>query len=111
MSPAERAYRLMLRLFPAEFRAEYGREMAQLFNDRRRDAGAHRVQFWAAMIVDTARSAPALRLGKWRAQAGGNFHLEGRTMKTMAILAILIGTLEVVNSAAEAWVGGLVLHG
>ncbi len=111
MSAAERAYRLLLRAYPAEFRAEYGREMTQLFNDRRRDASAARAQFWAAMLADIARSAPAMRLEQWRAQWSDNIHVEERTMKTMAILGILIGTLEVVSSAAEAWVGGLVLHG
>lgn len=111
MSAAERVYRLILHLFPAEFRAEYGRDMAQLFNDRRRDAGARPVRFWAAMMMDAARSAPALRLAEWRGRMDADFHLEARTMKTMAILAILIGTLEVVNAAAEAVVGGLVLHG
>jgi hypothetical protein len=111
VSAAEWAYRLLLRAYPAEFRAAYGREMTQLFNDRRRDAGAARTQFWAAMLADIAKSAPAMRFEEWAARRSDNFHVEGRTMKTMAILAILIGTLEVVSSAAEAWVGGLVLHG
>ena len=111
MSAAERAYRLMLRAFPAAFRAEYGREMTQLFNDRRRYERERPARFWAATLADIARSAPAIRMEQCRVSRCGNFHLEGRTMKTMAILAILIGTLEVVNSAAEAVVGGFVLHG
>ncbi len=111
MIAAERVYRLLLRAYPAEFRAAYGREMTQLFNDRRRDASTARAQFWAAMLADIARSAPAMRLEQWRARWSDDSYVEERTMKTMAILAILIGTLEVVSSAAEAWVGGLVLHG
>ena len=61
MSAAERAYRLLLRAYPAAFRAAYGREMTQLFNDRRRDASSARGQFWAAMLADVARSAPTMR--------------------------------------------------
>jgi hypothetical protein len=104
-------YSVLLRAFPAEFRAEYRREMVQLFDDRRRDESADRVRFWASILLDIAQSAPALRLAAWRGNDRGHFHLEGRTMKTMAILGILIGTLEVVSAGAEAWVGGLVLHG
>ncbi len=34
-----RAYDLLLRLYPASFRNEYGEEMRRLFARRRRDAG------------------------------------------------------------------------
>lgn len=111
MSAAERAYRLLLRAFPAGFREEYGREMAQLFNDRRREERARPTRFWLAILMDVAQSAPTLRVEEWRALQGNNSYLGRRTMKTMAILAILVGTLEVVSSAAEAVVGGGVLHG
>jgi len=107
MSAAERAYRMLLRAFPARFRAEYGGEMTQLFNDRRRDERGRPVRFWVAIVTDVARSAPSA----WREAQGENSYLRGRTMRTMAILAILVGTLEVVSSAAEAAVGGVVLHG
>jgi len=33
-----RAYRALLRLLPASFRAEYGGEMCAIFAERRRDA-------------------------------------------------------------------------
>jgi hypothetical protein len=36
-SAAERVYRRLLRLYPGEFRAEYGGEMALLFHDRSRE--------------------------------------------------------------------------
>jgi hypothetical protein len=111
MSAADRVYRLLLRAYPAEFRAAYEREMAQLFRDRHREAGAEGVRFWAWLIWDVARSAPALRLEMLRARPGGNIQIEGGTMKTMAILAILIGAMEAVNSLAEAWAGGIMLHG
>jgi hypothetical protein len=111
MSAADRVYRLLLRAYPAEFRAAYEREMAQLFRDRRREASAGGVRFWAWLIWDMARSAPALRLEMLRVRPDGNIQIEGGTMKTMAILAILIGAMEAVNSVAEAWAGGIMLHG
>ncbi|MGH7653733.1 MAG: hypothetical protein ACREN6_03630 [Gemmatimonadaceae bacterium] len=111
MSAAERAYRLAMHMYPRRFRAEFGREMVQHFNDVRRDAGARRVRFWFSILFDIARSAPEQRVQDWRANSRGNFHFEEGIMKTMAILAILVGVLEVVNSAAEAVVGGVMLHG
>lgn len=67
-------YRLLLGAYPPAFRAAYGREMAQLFRDQRRAAavGDHPVLgFWAAVVWDVVRSAPALRLdalrARWRA--------------------------------------------
>jgi hypothetical protein len=111
MSAAERAYRLLLRAYPEEFRAAYEREMVQVFLDRHREAGTRGARFWAAMVVDVTRSAPALRAEAFRVRCGASIHIEEGKMKTMAILAMLIGTMEIVNSMAEAWVGGIVLHG
>jgi hypothetical protein len=111
MSAADETYRLLLRAYPREFRMAYGREMARLFRDRRREAGMSSVRLWTEIVVDVARSAPALRLESSRAQWRGNSQLEGGKMKTMAILAILIGAMEVVNSMSEAWAGGIVRHG
>jgi putative ABC transport system permease protein len=54
-----RAYRALLRLYPASFRAEYGEEMAALFARRRRDArgplGA--ALLWLEAVVDVALNA------------------------------------------------------
>ena len=49
-------YRALLRLYPAEFRDEYGREMTQLVRDRapREPAG----RFWLDVAADLARTAP-----------------------------------------------------
>jgi hypothetical protein len=110
VSSAERVYRLMLRAYPVGFRAEYGAQMALFFRDRRREVGARRVSFWAAMVWDIARSAPALRLEAARARWTTNIQIKGGNMKTMAILAILVGAIEVVNSMVEGWFGGIVNH-
>jgi hypothetical protein len=111
MTAADRAYRWLLRAYPAPFRAEFGTEMQTVFGDRRREMGTRRVAFWTEVLWDVARSAPALRVDAFRAQWRDHNHNQEGTMKTMAILAVLIGLLEIVNSAVEAWVGGVVLHG
>lgn len=106
MSGAERTYRLLLRAYPADFRAAYGREMTLLFRDRRREVGAASARLWVEMTWDVARSAPALRLEAWRARWDADTRTGGGTMKTMAILAVLIGVFEALNAVAEAWPGG-----
>jgi hypothetical protein len=110
VSAAERVYRLMLRAYPSAFRAEYGQQMALIFRDRRREAAATHLAFWAAMVADVARSAPGLRLDAARAEWGTDIQIKGGKMKTMAILAIVIGAIEVVNSLVEGWFGGVVNH-
>jgi hypothetical protein len=104
-------YRLLLRAYPAEFRAAYGRDMVLLFGDRRREPGTRVVPFWAAMVWDVARSAPALRLEVWRARRNAQrrdptIHTQEGTMRPMAILAVVIGGFELVNALVEGWAGG-----
>jgi hypothetical protein len=121
-----RAYRLLLRAYPADFRAAYGREMALAFRDqlrdqvrdRRRAGGADALGFWAATLWDVARSAPALRLdaarARWRARrhgppAGGpHLRRDGgamRARRAVAALAVLGGLFQLANTGAEAWAG------
>jgi len=56
---SEWVYRMLLTLYPAEHRREYGEQMAQLFRDRmRRDGGGGRtVLVWFQMLSDLLRSA------------------------------------------------------
>ena len=107
MSAAERVYRLLLRAYPAGFRAEYGREMVLVFRDRRREAAARGIRFWWDMIWDVARSAPALRLDAFRIRWEGDIQTGEEKMRTMAILAVLIGVTEAANALAEGWAGGI----
>ena len=94
---AERIYRLLLRAYPPEFRARYGREMVLLFRDQCRDGDVRTLGFWAAVIWDIARSAPALR-----AEATRTVEV---IMKLAAILTVLLGVLGIVNAVVE-WVAG-----
>jgi hypothetical protein len=108
MIAAERAYRMLLRAYPAGFRAEFGREMALVFREQHRECDARAVSFWAATLWDVARSAPQLRLEELRVRLNRDTQTEEGKMKPMAILAILIGAFEAVNALAEGWAGGLV---
>jgi putative ABC transport system permease protein len=56
MRMPERFYRALLRLYPAEFRDEYGREMTQLLRDRARHESPRRL--WLDVAADLARTAP-----------------------------------------------------
>src|SRR5262245_8421046 len=48
-------YRLLLRLYPAWFRAEYGEEMCAVFSLRRKREGG--VALWAETFVDVITNA------------------------------------------------------
>ena len=108
MNAAERAYQLLLLAYPGTFRSVYGREMTLVFRDQCRAARTRGVSFWTAIIWDVARSAPALRLEVSRALWHRNFQTgEDVAMKmAMAILSILIGAVEAMNSLQEVWVRG-----
>ena len=105
MSAADRAYRTLLLAYPAEFRAAYGREMSLAFRDCRREHHASDARFWCAILLDVIRSAPALRLDALRARLAPTTRTSGGTMKTMGILAIIVGLLETANASFEVFVG------
>src|SRR5262245_37758103 len=56
MSRADRIFRALLRLFPADFRGDFGDDMAATFRDQRRDVLAHGgVRAALALWWDTVR--------------------------------------------------------
>src|SRR5262245_48429236 len=59
-SRADRLFRALLRLFPSEFRRDFGDDMAADFRDERRDAAiaGTSTRLWTRTIVDVARRAP-----------------------------------------------------
>jgi putative ABC transport system permease protein len=61
---AERAYRRLLVLYPAEFRADYGHEMSLLFRDRSRDERLLPLAW--DVLVDTLRTAPREHIAMWQ---------------------------------------------
>src|SRR5215210_2389005 len=108
MNVGERMFQLLLWMYPAHFRAAYGREMTVVFRDlRRQRQGVRGARFWAELLWDVGQSAPALRLEAFRAQWDSRIHTEEGKMKLMAILAMLIGAFEAVNALTEGWGGGV----
>lgn len=102
MSAAERVYRLRLRVYPPSFRHAYEREMLLFFRDHRRQEHGRGVRVWVALCLDTARSASCL----WREQVTDVIHTGETTMKAMAVLAMLVGAFEALNTGVEAAAGG-----
>lgn len=105
MSAADRAYRALLLAYPAEFRAAYGREMSLAFRDCRREHHTSDARFWCAILLDVIRSAPALRLDALRARLAPITRTSGGSMKTMGMLAIIVGLLEAANASFEVFAG------
>ena len=110
MTAADRVYAVLLRAYPSDFRAAYGREMARVFRDCRHAQRGRGVRFWLGIARDVAASAPRVRLDAWNRQVDADFQPEETNMmrSTMAILAMVIGAVEIVNCAVEGWVGGIV---
>jgi hypothetical protein len=100
----DRVFRLLLRAYPAPFRAAYGREMTLLFRDQRRDAGAGAL-FWAGVVWDMLRSAPQARVDAFRARRAGHALDERGAMRLMWMLTVLAGTVDVSNALIEAHAG------
>ena len=69
MSGHDRAYRALLRLYPATFRDDYGEEMRRLFGEQLRDARASNGRravagLWTRAIADVLETAPRHHLRK-----------------------------------------------
>jgi len=103
---AERIYRLLLRAYPPDFRAEYGREMMLLFRDQCQESDVRTVGFWVAVICDVARSAPALRAAAWRARVSGRTRTVEVPMRLAAIVTVLVGVAGILNAVIEWLAGG-----
>src|SRR5256885_559061 len=98
---AERVYRLLLRLYPSDFRSEYGREMTLAFRDAYRTRDTSAFVFWVGMLGDAVQSAISIwadaslaRVKQYKAT------LEG-IMKLAGILAVLLGLFGAVNALTE----------
>ena len=68
----ERLYRALLRLFPAEFRGDFGDQMADDFREQRADAaagGPTLARLWTRTALDIVRSAPREHLDVLRRDA------------------------------------------
>jgi putative ABC transport system permease protein len=59
-TPGERWYQRLLRLYPRDFRDEFGGEMTQLYRDRGREERWW--SLWYSLVVDLLRTAPSEHL-------------------------------------------------
>ncbi len=64
--PRSRLFRLLLRLYPSEYRARYGREMELLFEEERRASDGGGLVFLGQIVLDHIQASMAVRLAKGR---------------------------------------------
>ena len=96
-----RAYRALLHLYPASFRAEYGEEMCAIFARQRRDAAGPAVAtLWAATFFEVLRNAAAVHWDILQQDLRYTARSLGRT-PGFALTAIVVTALGVgANTAA-----------
>lgn len=102
---SEHWFRLLLRLYPADFRDEMGRSFVEAYTDRARDArkGGGLVELpglWLRALVDALRSGPGERVhpaAAWRSRGWGrDTELAARRlMRAPAFVVAMLGTLTV----------------
>jgi len=103
---SERWFRLLLRLYPADFRDDMGDSVVEAYRDRAREAAARHgiagiAGVWVHALVDTLRNGPGERAQpavSWRRT--GNWARDAefatrRLRRSPALVAALVGTLTV----------------
>ena len=106
---AERLYALLLRAYPAGFRARFGAEMRQLVRDRRQDAAGTgpRTRFWLELLGDFVLSLPAQYLAalreRQRSRAAGLFATPSteRAMNFRKLLGAVLAALALVHIGVD----------
>lgn len=102
-SRMDRLFRALLRVFPFDFRTDYGREMEQTFRDQRREAHqegsmAALARLWLETIRDVFTTAPREHIAIFQQDIGYAFRALGRTpvFAAAAILTLAVGVSGVV---------------
>jgi putative ABC transport system permease protein len=104
----------LLRLFPAEFRGDFGNEMAADFQDQRADAavaGTRSIaRLWARTLVDVARRVPVEHLEVLRRDAGYTLRLLRRRPAFAATVVLTLAIGVGLNTAVFSVVSGVLLR-
>jgi putative ABC transport system permease protein len=107
----DRIFRALMRLLPAEFRGDYGREMENTFRAERRAAtnAASVARLWMTTIADVVRTAPSEHLDILRRDLAYTLRMLGRR-KALTITATLTLALGIgANTAIFSVVNGVLL--
>ncbi len=99
-------FSLLLLLYPASFRNEYGAEMARLFAERRRKSGAWgRVALWGEAVWDALTTAPGIHLDLLRQDLRYSVRslrrTPGFTVAALLVMALGIGATTAVFSITD----------
>jgi putative ABC transport system permease protein len=88
----DRVFQALLRLFPREFRGDFGEQMASDFEDQRHDAvhPRERRRLWRRTIAGVLRRAPAEHLDVLRQDVSFAFRLMRRTPGAAAAIVLTI---------------------
>jgi putative ABC transport system permease protein len=111
MSSSDRFFRALMRLLPAEFRADYGREMESQFRAEQREAAGvtGMMRLWVATLGDVLRTAPAEHLDILSRDLSYAIRMLARrpalALATVMTLALGIGA----NTAIFSVVNGVLL--
>jgi predicted permease len=104
-----RFYKLLLHLYPASFRNEYGEEMHRVFDRLRRQAGSlGAAAFWLSAIAEVLGNAAAVHLDVLRQDVGYTIRMLRRA-PGFAVTAVLIVSLGVGATTAAFSVTDFVL--
>ena len=102
-------YNLLLHLYPASFRNEYGEEMRQTFRLRRQEAGAlGAAGLWIGTVIEIAGNAAAVHAGILRQDLAYTWRMLVRA-PGFAITAVLVVALGIGATTAAFSVTDVVL--
>ncbi len=116
LTASQRFYALMLKAYPAEFRREYGRHMAQAFRDCGLAAHSRKrpvvlMHFWLVILLDLVKTAPKEHVDKLRKERSVMNNLRKDALALFACIAIIVVALLLLNYGRAQQVSAILLLG